>query len=91
MGRFFFTAHLIKPPYAGGGYFMAFIRRPEKKKWIYIDTPFDANLGYQEEGDAELAIWNRHLALGWRIREINPDMLPMELDSDLIALIRREC
>ncbi len=88
IGCYFFIAHLINQPFGGGGNWMAFLRRPDKTDWTYVDVPFDSNQGFSEEGEAENAVYKRsYQDLGFRIEEIETECLPLEVDSDTKGLL----
>jgi len=78
-GRFFFVGHIVNQPFGGGGYWMAFLRRP--RDMSYVDVPFESNEGFHEPGEAENAIHQRTQELGWRIEEISVDMIPTEVEK----------
>ncbi|MDP2924902.1 MAG: hypothetical protein Q8N99_00870 [Nanoarchaeota archaeon] len=88
IGRYFFIAHLVSQPFCGGGNWMAYLRRPDKTDWTYVDVPFDSNKGFLEEGEAEDAVYKRaYQDLGLRIEEIETQSLPSEIDSDTKGLL----
>jgi len=88
IGRYFFVAHLVNQPFGGGGNWMAFLRRPDKKDWRYVDVPFEPNTGFAEPGDADNAIRHRvYQELGWRIEEADVSALPEEIDENTKGLL----
>lgn len=64
---------------------MAYMRWPSKENLEYYDRPFEYE-GFSEER-AEIAVNERILKLGWRVREMNTEMLPTEIDKSLIVLL----
>ena len=83
IGRCFFVAKLRSPLPEGD--WMAYMRWPSKKDSKYYDIPFEYE-GFSEE-EAEIAVDERVLKLGWRVREMNHEMLPTEIDKGLSVLL----
>jgi len=83
VGRCFFVAKLRSP--LPRGEWMAYMRWPSKEDLKYYDRPFDEE--FSDRGEAEIAIWERVQKLGWRVREMTPEMLPTEIDKSLITLL----
>ena len=81
-GRCFFIARLKYS--LPQGEWMAYMRWPDKKDLRYYDRPFEYE-GFPEEGEAEIAIWKRITGLGWRVEEMNQEMLPTKIDETLIT------
>lgn len=79
-GRCFFIAELKRP--LQGENWMAYMRWPNKEDLRYYDRPFEYE-GFPEEGEAEEAVWERVQRLGWRVEEMNPEMLPTQIDDSL--------
>ena len=83
-GRCFFIARLKNS--LPQGEWMSYMRWPNKRDFKYYDLPLVGE-GFSDEGEAEIAVDERVLKLGWRVREMNHEMLPTEIDKGLSVLL----
>jgi len=65
---------------------MAYLRWPNKRDLKYYDRPFEYE-GFIDESEAEIAVCRKTTELGWRVREMNHEMLPAKIDESLVTLL----